>query len=660
MRSWHQALAILAAGIFCAPFSISASAHSSKGTEKEEWPALTDEERKWTKPGLNAVLLYREEHRDLLSSFSTHFYRIKVLTHEGRNYGDVEIPYARGIAELKALQARTIQPDGSVVPFQGQAFDKTLVRARKVRISSRSFSFPDVQAGSILEYRYRLEWKHEATPTMRWVVDHPLATRRARFSVKRYSSFPAKLGWITNRLVAKPVYRGENVVLEVEDIPPFHAEELMPPEREARPSLEFYYEFLHPGEKIQPVKAHPRQMLDSGWTRFAMERGEWVDKFMGKDHSLRETVAGVTALADPPETKLRKLYGWVQKIRNLTYQPPRDKAEQDKLEENKTAEDVLRRGYAEDRQINILFAALARAAGFQTWVVLTTDRERTYFSPQAHMYSGLSETLALVKVGGQERFFDPGTLYCPFGAVSWEKTGMQGLRLVKKGGLWVDIPLPAEADTQIQRILRLHSIEAGGLEGELRLVFTGQEAIRRRQEVHEEDDLGRRKALEDEVRYLLSDGSSVEVRKAGPWDQSEPALEAELHVIISGVVARTAHRLIVPLSVLRAGNLPPLYRRGRIHDVDLGYSRQERDEVHLHLPDGYEVASLPAACKIESDFALFETKYQAGNGEVLLERQETMSGVFFPIPHYARLLDYFDATRIADEDRTILHVAKAR
>jgi hypothetical protein len=375
---------------------------------------------------------------------------------------------------------------------------------------------------------------------------------------------------------------------------------------------------------------------------------------------MRDTLAGVTAAADSPEDKLRKIYERAQKVRNLTYQPSKTKAEMEKLEENKNVEDVVRHGYGTESEVNLVFVALARAAGFQAWPVLTPERDRTFFSPGGHRWESLSGELALVQVGTQERFFDPGALYCPFGVVSWEKTGFPGIRLVKGGGLWVQVPLSDSAETEVRRSLQLHSIENGGLEGELRLVFTGQEALRRRQEARDQDELGRRKELESEVKRLLPDGSSVEVRQAGPWQQADRPLEAECHVRIVGLMAATAQRLIVPLSTLRVGTLPVVHRPARIHPVHVPYHYQEYDEVRLQVPAGYEVESLPAARKVENGFAHFETTHHAENGELRLERRETMQGTLFSSTQYTELLSYFRSKRLADEDRTVLHKATAR
>src|SRR5436309_2857942 len=237
MSGLNWVVRVLVAGLCHQSLMLCAAAQAPKEKEKDEWPALTEEERKWSLPESHAALLRREEHTDLEKSLSTHFFRIKILTNEGRKYGDVEITSFRGIAELKDVQARTIQPDGSVVPFQGQVFDKTVARVRKVRVLTKTFSLPDVQVGSILEYRYRLHWKQE--PIMDWNIDHSLYTRTARFSLRPHPNVPWQPSWRGRGLGGKqPVSQGGVQVFEREDVPPFEREEFMPPEAEVRPHLE--------------------------------------------------------------------------------------------------------------------------------------------------------------------------------------------------------------------------------------------------------------------------------------------------------------------------------------------------------------------------------------------------------------------------------------
>lgn len=93
---------------------------------------------------------------------------------------------------------------------------------------------------------------------MRWTLDHRLATRLARFSLKPYGAAPnARLDWTSNLLVAaQPILRPDGTwQLEVRNLPPFHAEELMPPDEEVRPWLEFYYEISRPPHWIGQAPA---------------------------------------------------------------------------------------------------------------------------------------------------------------------------------------------------------------------------------------------------------------------------------------------------------------------------------------------------------------------------------------------------------------------
>lgn len=93
------------------------------------FPPISPSELKMTAeplaPGAPAVILYREVNRDdryLDSAHENSYYRIKIFTEEGRKWANVEIPFAKGIDNVKNIHARTIKPDGSVVEFDGNTF----------------------------------------------------------------------------------------------------------------------------------------------------------------------------------------------------------------------------------------------------------------------------------------------------------------------------------------------------------------------------------------------------------------------------------------------------------------------------------------------------------------------------------------------------------
>ena len=120
--------------------------------------SLSQEELKMTSmpeaPGAPAVYLYRQVDRDDNTSREYNYIRIKILTEEGRKYADIDIPFVKGSESIQNLKARTIRPDGSIVNFDGKFYEKEIVRARGLKYLAKTFTLPDVQVGSVIEYRY--------------------------------------------------------------------------------------------------------------------------------------------------------------------------------------------------------------------------------------------------------------------------------------------------------------------------------------------------------------------------------------------------------------------------------------------------------------------------------------------------------------------------
>src|SRR5438270_3621764 len=112
--------------------------------------------------------------------------RIKILTEKGmrpqpEGYADVQIvlPPSFTISELKA---RTIHPDGKIIEFTGKPFQKTLIKGRGIKFLAKTFTMPEVTAGSIIEYKYRLYMPdHTISARNEWTIQHDLYTVKEQF-----------------------------------------------------------------------------------------------------------------------------------------------------------------------------------------------------------------------------------------------------------------------------------------------------------------------------------------------------------------------------------------------------------------------------------------------------------------------------------------------
>src|SRR6185369_4777580 len=110
-----------------------ATAHVAGAAEfdKAGWRTLPPEELAMTAdpaaPGAKAVYLFTQIDRDDVLGWVKEYRQIKVLTEEGRNLANVSLSYEVKAETLSDIEARVVQPDGSVVPFKGAVHDNVMI-----------------------------------------------------------------------------------------------------------------------------------------------------------------------------------------------------------------------------------------------------------------------------------------------------------------------------------------------------------------------------------------------------------------------------------------------------------------------------------------------------------------------------------------------------
>ncbi len=603
-------------------------------------------------PGAHAIILYKEVSGDGAEFIEENYVRIKIFTEQGREHGNVTIPYLRNVASIIGIEARTIRPDGSIVKFEGQVFDKLLVKQRKLKVWAKTFSLPEVQPGCIIEYRYTERIDDSVLHAVRWNLQEELFVRQAKFSLRPYRGRVAGIKGARLRYLVKGLppdkgvqNKGNLLSLEVENLPAFEEEPYMPPEPVLKRWILFYY-----GDEDE---ATPEQF----WVRAGQSWFKDAEGFIGGSGAVAQEVARVAPAGESPDARLRKLYARVQQIRNLTYEPSTaaGRKEQEKLKENQKIADVLQRGYGYRTQLNRLFAGMVRAAGFQANMVRVSTRDDNFFAAALMDTDQLPSEVVEVNTGTQTLYLDPGTAYCPYGLLPWEKTAVQSLRLGATGGEFIMTPYPKAEDSRTERKAALRLSEDGSIEGTLRVVYHGQEALEHRHEAVDSDEVGRRKVLEDEVKAWLPPSASVELISAGAWDTSATPLEAEFKIKVPELASTTGQRVLLPLGVFQTTAGHPFQPQRRVHPVYFSYPYQELDEVELQLPSGFRTESLPAPRQTsDANYGSYHRSVTAVGNSMRIQRSVTRVGVMFAADHYALLRFFYDKVHSGDEDRAVL------
>jgi Domain of Unknown Function with PDB structure (DUF3857) len=620
---------------------------------------VSPEESKMTSeplaPGAPAIILYRQVDRDDNghTSHQDNYFRIKILTEEGRKYADIEIPFFKASEDVVNVHARTIRPDGSIANFDGKVFEKSLAKAKGMKFLAKTFTLSDVQVGSIIEYYYTMDLKH--VYDSHWILSEDLFTKSARFSLKPYKSsyVPINLRWSWHDLPSgsEPKEGPDHIIrMEVENIAAFQTEDFMPPANELKSRVDFIYS-----------NDLPERDQENFWKKVGKNRNNQLESFVGKHKAMEEAVAQIVAPTDSQEVKLRKIYDRVQQIRNTTYELRKtvqeEKREKEKVAEN--VEDVWKRGYGNGVQLTWLYLALVRAAGFEAYGVWVSDRRNYFFTPQTMQSGMLDANVVLVKLNGKDLYFDPGAEFTPFGLLTWSETGVIGLRLDKDGGAWIRTALPASSDSCVGRKAKLKLSDAGDLEGKVTITYTGLEGLYHRLDVRNLDEVARNRFLEDGLKGQVSDAAEVELTNKPDWSSAETPLVAEFDVKISGWASNAGKRAMIPAGVFTAEEKRIFEHANRVHPIYFEYPFAKLDDVTIELPVGWQVTSVPSPQIQDGRVVAYTLKVENGKDTLHLTRKLSVDILLLDAKYYGALRNFFQVVRTADDGQIVLQPGTA-
>ncbi|HEY6945538.1 MAG TPA: DUF3857 domain-containing protein [Candidatus Acidoferrum sp.] len=638
------------------------------------WPPVPPEElalkNNAFEPGSPAMILEYQVESDNNKSSETTYKRIKIFRDEGKKFANVEIRYLERFTKVEDIRARVTSPLGKAEDFNGAIYDQEIMKAKKFLFNAKTFTLPNAEVGSVIEYSYRLHWHSDipdvfknptryiitdafAYPAAEWEIQQEIPVRHGRFLLH-----PIKGAQIAtyNRGLPKDTVKAKlpdgTVMLEVNYIPAFQKEEYSPPEENLKVRADHFYVVGWYGDDPWHY-----------WRGLAHREAEYYDKFIGKPKDVRNEMEHLFTAGDSNETKLRKIYARVQQVRALSFQPEKTKKErkQESLKENKSAEDVLNRGYAFGNEINLAFIALARAAGFQAYPVRLAARNKAFFVQERLDAYQLNSLVAEVMIDSKSKFVDPATMYCPYGLLPWEETDTRGIRVDAHDAAIEATPVAESKDAVIRRDAEFRVDDEGNLTGKLSVVYEGQEALLRRLKAIDQDEAERRKELEDDVERLLPQGGSAKLLSAEGWTTTEAPLKAQFEIQVANYGSKAGQRLLLPVGVFHFAGPHPFASTHRTNPVYLDYPWETYEHVKLVLPPGMQMESLPAASKVERGQTVYQSSAQKAEKQdnvLELNRSLKMAVYYLAAERYQVLRQFYEEIRAGDEQQVVLKLSQ--
>jgi len=314
---------------------------------------------------------------------------------------------------------------------------------------------------------------------------------------------------------------------------------------------------------------------------------ETETKFLGPDKLPRRIVAQTVQSGDAPEVRLRKLYARAQAIRNLDFEALPGGEARTRLapEESENVEDVLTSGTGSSTEINLTFLSLARAAGFEATSAYLASRDIQTFDPRRLDPNQLNTTAVWVRLGDKELLLDPGTPFCAYGMLPWQKALAGGLRLEGETVKGLSTRATRPQDSRIERSTELQLSPDGRLHGTMQVRFFGQQALELRLQNLGLTEQERADHLSTRIREWMSGSVSMEHLTASGWDSSEDPLSADLQISLSAAPGPD-HGVLLPLFVSVARHPNPFVSSVRDYPVYFKYPFEEVDHIRVVLPLG--------------------------------------------------------------------------
>jgi hypothetical protein len=633
----------------------------------------TDEELKMTAdpkaPGAAAVYLNVEEIANDPLHYRSVYIRIKVLQEKGKELATVQLPYLSGTFKITEIKARTIHSDGTVIPLVGKPEELLVAKTttgegEHLKVGSKVFTLPSVEVGSILEYKYQIEYGENFSSSPQWDIQRTYFVHKAHYEFTPAKQFLAGSSNMTssylqdshervlNTLIWWPkLPQGVAVVkdaignfsVDATDVPPAPDEEWMPPIESIRYKVFFYYKASSTAQNF--------------WIEDAKLWSKDVDHFAEPSKSIKDAVAGIISPADSDLDKAKKLYKAVQALDNTDYSRKKTESEmkQLKLKTAKHAEDTWEQKSGDSEDIAMLYLAMLRAAGLTAYATKVVDREQRVFDPTYLSLSQLDDTLVVLSTGGKEIALDPGEKMCPFQIVNWRHSGAGGLTQSDNGVKAVTTGAQQYSNNKTIRVGDVTLDAQGALTGSFRIFMTGQAALYWRQKAIANDETEVKKQFDKSLESLVPEGVEAHIDHFTGLDDPDANLIAFFNAKGS-LGAATSKRLILPAFFFETrGSHPFVAQEKRTQPVDMHYGDMITDQVTYHLPDGFSVEGAPQDNKIAwPQHAILTVKSVSAPGQITIARSLARAFTFVKPEEYQDLRAFYLKVATADQQQLVL------
>ncbi len=542
---------------------------------------------------------------------------IKILNARGHGAGNVVIPYG-GRSQVDAVEARTILPDGTIIPLdEKNIYDVTLYPNFIFFSDQRAkiFTMPGIEDGAVLEVKYRMTL-FDRTLWHAWSFQDSYPTLESRFTLVRPAEWDVL--WraygtdVQPAVTPAPHGFKSTTVWELKNLPAIVAEPAMPPRQEITMRL-----------ALAPIGF-------KSWSDVGTWFHELNGPMMSTGTTAKDLVGRLTNGITDPKEKLRRVYEWV-----------RDNVRYIAVEigiggyQAHAADEVLTNRYGDCKDMTILLCALATQAGLNVQPAYLSS----WFSghPDTTLPSPLQfdHVIAFAPDVQGGVWMDPTDKGAPFGQLPWYDQALPALVVDAEGG--AAIHRTASTDAAQNRSASSWSVR---LSPDGSAIVDGTEQLAGAAALDARMALRTRSAQQqrDWIEASLSSnapGARLDTGSISGLTPCADPLVLNFRFHVPRLAAASDSILVLDAGRQMAGQASEAFHQpARRYPIRLAYAEVQQCRWDVQLPDGYEASPSVGRDSVVSSFGRIDWSWRSNGRTLILEYGTTIQGSDVPPEKY--------------------------
>jgi len=573
-------------------------------------------------PDADIITILEEVNEEVFEDgrCKANFHRVfKVMNERGKGYADCKIGFNSRVEAISLLYARTITPEGKVIPLKKNAIKVVTPYSRYPAYSDYkelTFSMPGVRVGCVVDCKYV---KEEKEPTIKGEFSggyfiqwyNPIVVFRYKIITPEDMDLKHLLLNPLKDIQQSPevAHRGGKKIYlwEYRDIPQILDERYMPPMEEIAFNISV-------------------TTMDS-WQGFFQW---WRKKIEGKtepDEAIREKVAELSKDLSSAREKIEAIFDFVKReIRYVSiglgktgYEP-------------ESAAEVFENKYGDCKDKSTLLISMLKAAGISAhYVLIPTHSVGNLIRDFPYPFQ-FDHCIVVAETEDGHLFLDPTAEECRFDYLLGSDQDRDVLIFKDHGAIFGTTPLAkAEENAYVcQQQIKIGADES--IEVEEKDFGSGFREASMRSFFIDNNPTEIKEALEKMVDGMSPGAKLLDYTYSDPLN-FQKRFVATIKYFAPDYCKKAGDILIFQVPGIEKG-CAGTGKKERRYPLVFWTNASSKDEVVFNIPEGYEVYYLPEPVEIENPYFDFHSSYQREGQKVVYRGEYIKKAVRIPPKGY--------------------------